>query len=66
MGIEPDLIWYATTHLAVIPSSGGEARLLTPPHGARDLHDAGIGEELCEIAAHRAGGRRIGRAEVDE
>ena len=28
-GVRPDLIWYATTHLAVIPSSGGEARLLT-------------------------------------
>ena len=28
-GVRPDLIWYATTHLAVIPSDGGEARLLT-------------------------------------
>jgi len=28
-GIRPDLIWYATTHLATIPATGGEARLLT-------------------------------------
>ncbi len=28
-GIRPDLIWYATTHLAVISADGGEARLLT-------------------------------------
>jgi Tol biopolymer transport system component len=28
-GIEPELIWYATTHLAVIPSQGGEPRILT-------------------------------------
>ena len=27
--IQPEIIWYATTHLAVIPSGGGEARLLT-------------------------------------
>jgi len=27
--IEPDLIWYATQHLAVVPASGGEPRLLT-------------------------------------
>lgn len=28
-GIRPDLIWYATTHLAVIAADGGEPRLLT-------------------------------------
>jgi len=28
-GIRPDLIWYATTHLAVVPVDGGEPRLLT-------------------------------------
>jgi dipeptidyl aminopeptidase/acylaminoacyl peptidase len=28
-GIRPDLIWYATTHLAVISADGGEPRLLT-------------------------------------
>lgn len=28
-GIRPDLIWYATTHLAVISAEGGEPRLLT-------------------------------------
>ena len=27
--VEPDLIWYATHHLAVIPADGGDARLLT-------------------------------------
>ncbi len=27
--IRPDLIWYATTHLAVTPADGGDARLLT-------------------------------------
>ena len=26
---EPEIIWYATGHLAVVPSSGGEPRLLT-------------------------------------
>ena len=26
---EPDLIWYATNHLAVVPAAGGEARVLT-------------------------------------
>jgi len=26
---EPELIWYATNHLAVVPASGGVARLLT-------------------------------------
>lgn len=28
-GVEPERIWYATTHLAVVPASGGEPRLLT-------------------------------------
>ncbi|HUP52820.1 MAG TPA: S9 family peptidase [Longimicrobiales bacterium] len=28
-GLRPDLIWYATTHLAVVPAEGGEARVLT-------------------------------------
>jgi dipeptidyl aminopeptidase/acylaminoacyl peptidase len=28
-GIRPDLIWYATTHLAVISADGGQPRLLT-------------------------------------
>ncbi len=28
-GIRPDLIWYATTHLAVVSANGGEPRLLT-------------------------------------
>lgn len=28
-GVRPDLIWYATTHLAVIPAAGGEPSLLT-------------------------------------
>ena len=28
-GIRPDLIWYATTHLAVISTDGGEPHLLT-------------------------------------
>jgi dipeptidyl aminopeptidase/acylaminoacyl peptidase len=28
-GIRPDLIWYATTHLAVTSAQGGETRLLT-------------------------------------
>ncbi len=28
-GVEPDLIWYATTHLAVASSTGGQSRLLT-------------------------------------
>ena len=28
-GIRPDLIWYATTHLAVVSPNGGEPRLLT-------------------------------------
>ena len=28
-GIRPDLIWYATTHLAVTSADGGEPRLLT-------------------------------------
>ena len=28
-GIRPDLIWYATTHLAVVSADGGEPRLLT-------------------------------------
>ena len=28
-GLRPDLIWYETTHLAVIPADGGEPRLLT-------------------------------------
>jgi dipeptidyl aminopeptidase/acylaminoacyl peptidase len=28
-GIRPDLIWYATTHLAVISADGGEPHLLT-------------------------------------
>ncbi|NIV90351.1 MAG: S9 family peptidase, partial [Actinobacteria bacterium] len=28
-GVRPDLIWYATTHLAVISADGGEPRLLT-------------------------------------
>ena len=28
-GIRPDLIWYATTHLAVSPADGGQARVLT-------------------------------------
>lgn len=28
-GIRPDLIWYATTHLAVISADGGEPKLLT-------------------------------------
>ena len=27
--IEPEIIWYATTHLAVIPAEGGEPRILT-------------------------------------
>ncbi len=27
--VEPDLIWYATRHLAVVPASGGAPRLLT-------------------------------------
>ncbi len=27
--VEPELIWYATDHLAVIPAAGGAARLLT-------------------------------------
>ena len=27
--IEPDLIWYATNHLAIAPASGGSARVLT-------------------------------------
>ncbi|MCB1845517.1 MAG: S9 family peptidase, partial [Halioglobus sp.] len=27
--VEPDLIWYATNHLAVIPAGGGKARVLT-------------------------------------
>lgn len=27
--VQPDLIWYATAHLAVIPASGGDPRLLT-------------------------------------
>jgi len=27
--IEPEIIWYATNHLAVIPKEGGEPRLLT-------------------------------------
>lgn len=27
--VEPDLIWYATSHLAVIPAKGGQAKLLT-------------------------------------
>ncbi len=29
--LEPDLIWYATNHLAVISSHGGEAHVLTRP-----------------------------------
>jgi dipeptidyl aminopeptidase/acylaminoacyl peptidase len=28
-GVEPELIWYATTHLAVSPSAGGAPRVLT-------------------------------------
>jgi len=28
-GVEPDLIWYATTHLAVVSAEGGAARVLT-------------------------------------
>ncbi|MGI9628201.1 MAG: prolyl oligopeptidase family serine peptidase [Longimicrobiales bacterium] len=28
-GIEPDIIWYATTHLAVVASSGGDPSVLT-------------------------------------
>ena len=28
-GIRPDLIWYATTHLAVVSADGGDPRLLT-------------------------------------
>lgn len=28
-GIEPDLIWYATDHLAIVSSEGGQPRLLT-------------------------------------
>lgn len=28
-GIEPELLWYATTHLAVVPLDGGSSRLLT-------------------------------------
>ncbi|NNF27478.1 MAG: S9 family peptidase, partial [Gemmatimonadetes bacterium] len=28
-GLRPDLIWYATTHLAVTPASGGATRVLT-------------------------------------
>ncbi|HWP37764.1 MAG TPA: S9 family peptidase [Gemmatimonadales bacterium] len=27
--VEPDLIWYATNHLAVIPAAGGEPRILS-------------------------------------
>ena len=27
--VEPDKLWYATDHLAVVPAQGGEARLLT-------------------------------------
>ncbi|MDX1404820.1 MAG: S9 family peptidase [Woeseiaceae bacterium] len=27
--VEPGLIWYATNHLGIVPSSGGEERLLT-------------------------------------
>ena len=27
--VEPDLFWYATPHLAVVPAAGGEPRLLT-------------------------------------
>ncbi|HEX6940468.1 MAG TPA: S9 family peptidase [Longimicrobiales bacterium] len=27
--VEPELIWYATNHLAVVPAEGGEARVLT-------------------------------------
>lgn len=29
--VEPEIIWYATDHLAIVPADGGEARLLTAP-----------------------------------
>ncbi len=28
--VEPQLIWYATSHLALVDANGGEARLITP------------------------------------
>ena len=36
------------------------------PHRLRYLHHARIGQELAQVAAHRAGRGRIGRAEVDQ
>jgi hypothetical protein len=36
------------------------------PDGLRNFDDARIGQEFGEIAAHRARGRGVGRAEIDQ
>jgi dipeptidyl aminopeptidase/acylaminoacyl peptidase len=69
MNAEPDLIWYATAHLAVVPAAGGTPRVLTTaldrnvgsPHFAPDgrsiwflLEDAGE-RDLARIGVDGSG-----------
>jgi hypothetical protein len=37
-----------------------------PPEERRNFDDAPVGQELREEAANGGGGRRVGRAEIDE
>ena len=48
------------------PRSKNDAAQDRLPGDRRNLDDARVGEEFAEIALHRAGVRRVGRAEVDQ
>ena len=65
---EPSLVQIARYRLA---DRDGRVLRMTPCrsgfHAQRgDLHDAGVGQELREVATHRARRRSVGRAEVGE
>ena len=54
-GGPPELIYYATQNVAVIPAAGGTAKVLTP--GARPSGDLSVMVERRRVGALSAGGR---------
>lgn len=64
--VEPDLIWYATNHLAVIPAEGGQARVLTREldrNVSRPEFDSG--DRSIMVILEDSAERHLARVEVE-
>jgi len=66
MNAEPDLLWYATAHLAVVPAAGGTPRVLTTAldRNVGSPHFAADGKSIWFLLED-AGERDVARIGVD-